>query len=230
MSPSRKINEKIHDFDDTEKVVESTKYIKEQMKKIVLDEINKKGGKLKVLDSGCGTGEDIIAIKRQAKTIDAYGEDIHIIKKSIKFRGCSFRKSNIERDFNGLYDIIISSEVIHCLLGKNVNMYLKNLGEMLKPDGLLVLTTFNREYLWKTLYRIVMKGESQYHSTHVIFTPDELKDLLEQNGFKVERIIGGRFLHGDHFFNRLDFLPKTMTNIRHNFLIAARKVKIKQPN
>jgi len=224
VSPSNKVKEKIYDFDDTERVVESTKYIKEQMKKIVLDEIDKKGGKLKVLDSGCGTGEDIIDIKRQAQTIDAYGEDIHI-KKSIKFRGCSFRKSNIERDFNGLYDIIISSEVIHCLLGKKVKRYLKNLNEMLKPDGLLVITTFNREYLWKTLYRMIKKGESQYHSTHIIFTTEELRDFLQQNGFKVEKIIGGRFLHGNHFFNKLDFLPKSLTNVRHNFLVSARKVR-----
>ena len=182
-----------------------------------------KNGRMKVLDSGCSDGDDIIDIKKRVEDIDAYGEDM-FIKKNKRYMGCVFQKCDIENRADGEYDIIISSEVIHCLKENNIDKYLTNLNKMLNPKGLLVITTFNRKYLWKTLFRLLKKGDSWYHFANSIFTPKELRFLLEQKGFNVEKVIGGRFIYGSRLLNRLDFLPKSITGIRHNFLLAARKV------
>ncbi len=165
------------------------------------------------LDYGCGDGYGCFILADFVK--EMHGADIN--EETIERASLKYKKDNIFFhliDDNNLqfqentFDIVISSQVIEHL--KDPLIYLKNAWRVLKPGGLLLLTTPNRnirlrdgqcpwnrfhitEYSQQTLERLLGKvfGETKILG---VFASQEITDLEIK---RIKRRI---------MFNSLDFL------------------------
>ena len=103
-----------------------------------------------VLDYGCGTGYGAMALSEHAKSV--IGVDIN--KQIIDHCNGRYRKSNVSFEQirteyplpyeSGVFDIIVSFQVIEHLV--DVPRYLNELKRLLYDEGLLFITTPNRNY------------------------------------------------------------------------------------
>ncbi len=102
---------------------------------------------LHVLNAGCGSGEmnALMARHNPSWNIDAIDVDeegiqrARLLKEQLSLQNISITKSSIE-DFqpNGLYDIIISNDVLEHI--DDVDQAIGRLAAMLKPGGLLLVS------------------------------------------------------------------------------------------
>ncbi|MGI5846184.1 MAG: class I SAM-dependent methyltransferase [Alphaproteobacteria bacterium] len=100
-----------------------------------------------VLEVGCGDGYGTCYINRSdinLEAIDVSKDAIKIAKS--KYKNIKFKSFN-GKDFNypdNTFDVILSFQVIEHV--ESVEQYLKELRRILKPKGLLILTTPDRRY------------------------------------------------------------------------------------
>ena len=114
---------------------------------------NKK--KLKILEVGCGYGYLSYAIKKSGMDItgiDISGEAINYARSNF---GNFYTQSNIENldPAKNKYDVIIATELIEHLI--DPNEFLKKCRELLKDEGVILLTTPDKDYypsnhIWNT--------------------------------------------------------------------------------
>lgn len=120
-----------------------TKYRKNEILKLIK---NYKPKNISILDCGCGAGELIsFLIKNSVSPELIEGCDISDlviernknIFKSVEFFVCNL---GVKRNIKGKkYDVVVCSEVIEHV--KNWRLLLNNLKELLKPDGIIILST-----------------------------------------------------------------------------------------
>ena len=178
-------------------------------------------GAPQVLDLGCGPGTDLLAIAAQ-RPIRGWGLDLALNNLRLaQQRGRSAGKkiSWVESPVECLplsdrgFEYVLLSEVLEHLLDPDVA--LREVWRILKPNGLLFLTTPNRfnyfaiiaEHLPQgvktVLKRWIWKMPRDYQvSRHYLddpgvkrhvreFSPGELRGILEKNGFRVHSLRGG---------------------------------------
>lgn len=181
----------------------------------------------KVLDLGCGDGRlfEILKVKKVDYTgVDFSRSLLELAKK--KYPQQEFIEQDITKlDLNRRYDRIVLLAAFHHIPGKSSRQKtLKNIGNHLNADGVLIISVWN---LWQwrhwkyflialvrslfTFFRedprdlFIPFGKEKMPRYYHAFFPFELKRLLQQSGFSIRRFV--------------------MTN--HNFLFFAEKSLLK---
>ena len=180
------------------------KYIKEniissfQLKK----NTNKPLEKIDILDIGCGGGllsEPMTRLGAKVTGIDASDKNIKIAKLhakknrlNINYLCSSPEKIKIKHKF----DVILNMEIIEHV--EDINFFIKSCSKLLKKNGIMFVATLN-----KTLksYVFAIIGAEYIlrwlpigtHDWEKFVKPHDLKEILNQNNFKLEKLDGMNF-------------------------------------
>lgn len=155
---------------------------------------------LRVLDVGCGGGilsEPLARMGADVTGLDASLESITVAKQHAKDSGVKidYRCDNIEELARGKmrYDLITALEIVEHVA--DLDAFIKPLTGLLKPDGLLIMSTLNRtpksfllgivaaEYILNW----VPRGT---HSWKKFLRPSELAHRLEKCDMRVTDLTG----------------------------------------
>ena len=168
--------------------------------KYIQDTLNKnKLNKLKILDVGCGGGlvsEGISKLGADVTGIDFIEENIKIAKNHANLN--NLRIKYIVKDFEkkkltSKYDVIIIFEVLEHL--ENWKSFLENIQKNMKPKGVLIISTINRNLMSKFLTIDLAENLLKWiplntHNYYKLIKPLELKDHLASNNFKKIKFSG----------------------------------------
>lgn len=176
----------------------------------------------KVLDVGCCAGPMHRFLEAERPDCKIYGLDTRITDEYKNDKDIVQGDAQDMKMFHdSRFDTVVAGELIEHL--KRPEIFVKEVNRILKSGGKLVLTTNNKDALINRLFHTY---ETE-RTTHVhIFRKKELLDLLERNGFKIEKFrmlpyVSSRLPVTDSlriYMHR--FLPDSL---RENFFIVARK-------
>lgn len=157
----------------------------------VLDK--KKFNNLKILDLGCGGGlvsEGLYELGAKVTGIDFVDENIRVAK--IHAEQKKFKIDYIVKDFetkniNSKFDVIVIFEVLEHLV--DWQKFIKKIKFNLKKDGVLIISTINRNLFSKFL--VIDLAENLFnlippdtHNYHKFIKPKELEFFLLNNSFR----------------------------------------------
>lgn len=146
----------------------------------------------RVLDIACGEGygsaflakcaSEVIGIDTDQATID------HATQKYSSMHNLKFRVGRCEARHEdlGSFDLVVSYETIEHLDQNDQIELLNNIGKILKPDGLFIVSSPD-----KNEYAATVQVKNQYHKHEM--THAELKSCLEKR-FKYVHLYGQRIL------------------------------------
>lgn len=146
-------------------------------------------GSLRVLDIGCGAGllcEPLSRLGAQVIGVDPSASNIAAAKLHADkgHLAIDYRCTTVEEiDPRERFDIVLAMEVVEHVV--DVGVFLKRCAAMLKPNGLMVVSTLNRN--WKSFALAIVGAEYVLrwlppgtHEWNKFVTPDELaKHLLD---------------------------------------------------
>lgn len=145
----------------------------------------------RVLDIGCGAGLVAEPLARMGGTItaiDAAQENIAVASAHAAAGGLSidYRACGVETLAEPAFDLITSLEVLEHVT--DPALFLGEIARLLKPDGLLVLSTPNRTALSRLMIVTLAEGSGQIpkgtHDWSKFITPDELQAMLSAEGLQ----------------------------------------------
>jgi len=173
----------------------------------------------KILDIGCGTGAAMIEMKKLfGNRLKIYGVDVIALQVDIA------RERLVKYEINGRvelvdseilpfadesFDAVYTSDVLGHV--KNVQIWLKEINRILKPDGVLSMFAesklgkhaYIRNYLLK--HGLNTDPHAEFHIS--LFSKQELRNLLQSAGFKIEKmysVFWAKFLvHPDELYPAL---------------------------
>lgn len=168
--------------------------------------LKKKEGKtslanMAIIDVGCGGGilcEPLSRMGANVTGIDINPEAIRIAKDHASNSGLQISYERISlRDFleenNDCYDIVCALEVIEHV--KDHKVFMSNISRLLKPKGLLFISTVNRTMI--SYICAILVGEYilkwipiKTHSWRRFLTPLELSSFARKNGLLLQEIGG----------------------------------------
>ena len=162
--------------------------------KYILEALNKKNlNNTKILDIGCGGGlisEGLTKIGASVTGIDFIKENINIAKIHAKKNNLkiNYIVKNFEKEkIPSKYDVIIILEVLEHL--SNWEEFLKKIKFNLKKNGVLIISTINRNLISKFLTLDI--GENllkiiplNTHTFYKFIKPEVLELALSSNSFK----------------------------------------------
>jgi len=164
----------------------------------VVEFLSKKKGK--ILDMGCGSGRNILKIKRaRYYCVDFSAEMLKFAEKTAKkekiladFFRLDFGKENLPFKDN-FFDSAIFISTLHCIEGENERKKaLKELYRVLKKGKEAMITVWNKEQneLAKKLnaregFVNWKKDNINYQRYYYFYNKKELENLLKNIGFKV---------------------------------------------
>lgn len=172
-----------------------------------------------ILDIGHNQGVLHLELKKKFKNI--YGIDVAVKKKERNTFKMDAQKMTFPKN---KFNAIVAGEVIEHL--KDPPAFIKSCKGILKPKGILIISTPNKQSWWNKI------TGSYEHKEHVsLQSPESLEKLLEENSFEIEafyfipfdQYTSGRrygFLHF-YFFRRImsKIIPKDM---RENMFVVAK--------
>ena len=174
------------DFDSVVNMYDTKKRLSVVFDELLANE-NLKGKKL--LDAGCGTGWfSAESVRRGARVTSMdLGKQLlnEVAKKTDSKRIVG---SILDMPFqNNTFDYVISSEVIEHVT--NPALALQEMHRVIKPKGILVLTTPNKFWYFSLIIARFFKlrpyqGLENWHSY------GELKTLLQKTGFQIKTMYG----------------------------------------
>jgi ubiquinone/menaquinone biosynthesis C-methylase UbiE len=207
-----------------------------KMKKIISQMIHEEGfNKNKeyiILDMGCSRGNDIFRINREFNGYklrfvgyDIIAQDIEYAESVARQNGIknvSFKVTNAERPGfeDKTFDVITCSEVMEHQ--KKPKQVLRECHRILKPNGIIIITTPNMEYndvlpkrlrrRLKSKVRSSVKSDitedhdklqpSMPYSDHVfVVNVDNWVKMLNEIGFSIESLKRGSLVYGGPFFD-----------------------------
>lgn len=150
----------------------------------------------KILDVGCGPGV-LLSLMPQIYN-SALGLDLS--KKQISFarkKFASFKKIKwVAKDLKDMhfkrnsFDYVVSSEVIEHIPKKASLELLKKMKEIVKKNGMVIITTPNYMSLWPFIEFAWNKmAKVSYEEQHINrLTRSKMKDILKKAGFRKIRI------------------------------------------
>lgn len=167
----------------------------------VLEELKLKDGD-KVLDLGCGNGYYSYLLSKLPIKLNITGIDNHVSaiddarnrvgERNVKFIIGNAEKIPFQKNY---FDKVVMSEIIEHV--KDDIEVLKEARRVLKPGGILVLTTPNKDYpfLWDPInwflehffnFHIKSGFCAGIWNQHIrLYKPEEIKKSLEKSGFKI---------------------------------------------
>lgn len=185
-----------------------------------------------VLDVGCGTGINTVKLKNKTKNI--IGLDVKNFiknehKDSFKFVKGDGKKIPFKQNY---FDFVTCWDVIEHI--KEDSLFLREIFRVLKPGGLLLLSTPNRNRLSNRLIRLFKKIKYPYYLgsnpdgvgdiVHIReYTEKELERLIARISFKVE-LKEGIYL-GFHGFLRFGIykVPRIFQGLtQHIFMVLSK--------
>ncbi|MGY3389306.1 2-polyprenyl-6-hydroxyphenyl methylase/3-demethylubiquinone-9 3-methyltransferase [Bradyrhizobium sp. USDA 3311] len=147
-------------------------------------------GGLRVLDIGCGAGllcEPLSRLGAQVIGVDPSQSNIAAAKLHAdkSHLAIDYRCTTVEEiDPRERFDIVLAMEVVEHVV--DVGVFLKRCAAMLKPNGLMVVSTLNRN--WKSFALAIVGAEYVLrwlprgtHEWNKFVTPDELTKYLLDN-------------------------------------------------
>ncbi|MCK1759389.1 bifunctional 2-polyprenyl-6-hydroxyphenol methylase/3-demethylubiquinol 3-O-methyltransferase UbiG [Bradyrhizobium sp. 137] len=147
-------------------------------------------GGLRVLDIGCGAGllcEPLSRLGAQVIGVDPSASNIAAAKLHAdkSHLAIDYRCTTVEEiDPRERFDIVLAMEVVEHVT--DVGLFLKRCASMLKPNGLMVVSTLNRN--WKSFALAIVGAEYVLrwlprgtHEWSKFVTPDELAKYLLDN-------------------------------------------------
>ncbi|UCE37894.1 MAG: class I SAM-dependent methyltransferase [Thermoplasmata archaeon] len=207
--------------------------LKRMISKMIEGERFSKNREYSLLDMGCSRGHDLFRINSEFNNYnlklvgyDIIPQDIEYANRILKQKGLknmSFKVANAENPGfeDNSFDVITCSEVMeHQEKPKQV---LRECHRILKPNGIIIITTPNIAYndmLPKRLRkRLKSKVHAQSDQTHTkkhkgkqkempyekhvfVANVDEWIDTLNKIGFHVEELKRGSIVYGGPFFDR----------------------------
>lgn len=120
----------------------------------IIKEVNKREDKeLKILDMGCGMGDDIFNLDKKLRNVRLYGYELS--KETIKI--CQEKKANLKprnditfysdiSNINEEFDLIINFCVLEHV--GDPSEFIKNCSKLLRKDGSIVMVVPNHYYWW----------------------------------------------------------------------------------
>ena len=198
--------------------------IKSHRMSYILDQINNRNIRnLKILDVGCGGGiicEPLARLGAKVTGIDfapnnIIAAKIHSKKNKLKI---NYINKDIEKSkLNEKFDIILMFEVLEHL--DNWKKTIKNIKKNLNNNGLIIISTINRNLLSKlfainiaeNILNWIPKGTHDYNK---LIKPEELKKILLKEKFNFNNIKG-------LVFNPLNREWKLSKNYMINYFCAA---------
>ena len=112
----------------------------------------------KIIDLGCGSGWITNALSRYG---NAVGVDFSVSIGRASYPNLKFIEANIITDkVEGIYDIVVSSEVIEHMTCGDQQLYVSKAAALLDNGGLLILTTPNKP-IAQQLYKDISRDQLQ---------------------------------------------------------------------
>jgi 2-polyprenyl-6-hydroxyphenyl methylase/3-demethylubiquinone-9 3-methyltransferase len=174
--------------------------IQKHLKPIMLD--FKPFENLHILDVGCGGGilsEPLCRLGAKVTGIDATKSLIDIAQKHAEEQNLeiNYHATSLE-DFNpnNQFDVIVASEILEHV--DSLELFVSLLSKLLKPSGLLIVSTLNRtpisylkaiigaEYLLKLIPK-------RTHQWSKFIKPSELNKIMRQNNLNISTLQGMKF-------------------------------------
>ncbi len=146
----------------------------------------------RALDIGCGAGlasEPLARLGAAVTAVDAAVENIAVARDHAAAMGLAidYRHGGVEALDEPAFDLIVSLEVIEHVT--DPALFLHHVARLLKPDGLLILSTPNRTPLSRLTIVTLAEGLGQIpkgtHDWSRFITPAELTELLAAQGLSV---------------------------------------------
>lgn len=139
------------------------------------------GGKISILDAGCGTGFTLKCLNRYGT---AFGVDISDIALGYcRQRGLDriLKASVSSLPFSdNSFDLVVSTEVLYHKWVRDDNRAIKEIYRVLKKGGILIVTSPAHDYLKR-------RHDEAVHTRHR-YTKWELGGKLEASGFRITKI------------------------------------------
>ena len=163
--------------------------------------------KLRILDLGCGTGENTVAfaqyfINSQIIGIDASKSSIILankLKKTLKLKNLIFKIKNIQsKNFNkiGKFDFIVCAGVLHHL--SNPKKELIKIAKILDKNGILVLKIYNKNGLFlemqtRSAINELFPDDKNFKNSLNFIKNSKLKRGLQKHGYPSGKGVGKIF-------------------------------------
>ena len=157
----------------------------------LINNLNKKEN-LNLLDLGCGQGHFTNIIKNKFPDFDVFGIDYSISAinyANSNFKDISFIVANAYHPpfTDEYFDIIVCNNIWEHVPDP-LNL-LKAISRVLKPNGLLIISTPSRYRLYNLIMTLLGKNISLMSKLHVTeYTVGQVKEQLRYGGYKVNKV------------------------------------------
>ena len=148
---------------------------------------------LRILDIGCGAGllcEPLTRLGAQVTGVDPSATNIEVAKlhAATSSLAIDYRCTTIEEMSNDRFDIVLAMEVIEHVV--SVARFLDRCAALMKPDGLMLVSTLNRT--WKSFALAIVGAEYVLrwlprgtHEWDKFVTPAEVTHHLSRNKLSI---------------------------------------------
>ncbi len=157
---------------------------------------------LKILDIGCGGGlvcEPLSRLGANVTGIDASQRNIEVAKIHAKKNGLRIKYLNTspeEKKINEKFDVILNLEVVEHV--KNLDLFLKSAGDLLKVNGIMFIATINRTF--ESYIKAIIGAEYVLrwlpigtHDWQKFLKPEEIEKKLSKLDFTKLSLDGLKF-------------------------------------
>lgn len=177
-------------------------YITEKISQY-LKSSNRSLAAINILDVGCGGGLITVPLCKLGANItgiDAIAENIMVAQNYAAEHNLSinYLQSTVEKlpKQHNQYDVVICLEVIEHVASPSD--FVKNLASLVKPSGILIISTINRtikSYLLAVLMAEYVLGwvPKQTHNYNKFLKPSELNSMLTSNQLTLKELQGLTF-------------------------------------
>jgi 2-polyprenyl-6-hydroxyphenyl methylase / 3-demethylubiquinone-9 3-methyltransferase len=155
---------------------------------------------LSLLDIGCGGGlisEPMVRLGAKVTAIDASDKNIKVARLHAEKMGLAidYRCTTAEdlAENGEQFDVVLSLEIVEHVA--DTNLFIKSACKLLKPNGIIILSTLNRT---AKSYALAIVGAEYImrllpvgtHTWNKFLRPSELCGLLEQNEIEIDELMG----------------------------------------